>query len=114
VHGLPEHVDLSFLEGLVLEQVAVGQFQTQLRFEDRVTISIEGEVTIDGARRVGVDAGARLVWLVGRSVQRAGRAAPGDLCLAFAGEPVAMITVHDSNDEYESYTIEGPRGLVVV
>lgn len=114
MYGLPEDVDLSFLDGRVLEQVAVGQHQTQLRFEDQVTISIEGEVTIDGARGVGIDAGARLVRLVGRSVERVARIAPGDLCLAFAGEPHAAITIHDRSDGYESYTIDGPRGLVVV
>src|SRR5207237_8419413 len=51
MYGLPSNTDLSFLVGRQLAQLCLGQYQAQLRFDGDVTISLEGEFSLDGQRR---------------------------------------------------------------
>ena len=110
MHGLPQDVGLGFLVGRQLKQVCLGEFQVQMRFDADVTIDVEGEFTLDG--RLGAVADARiLAGLIGRTVSGVTNEGKGDLRLEF-GEFV--LTLHDSNKEYESYSIQSDSGSIVV
>lgn len=112
MYGLSEDVDLSFFIGRRLEQVCLGEYQVQLRFDADTVVSIDdSEYTYRGMRRSSRD-GRELVELVGRSCTAAAREGEGDLRLDFAHE---VLVIHDSNaPHYESYTIRHGDDPVVV
>jgi hypothetical protein len=43
VHGIPKTIDLNFLLGKTVEQVCLGQYQTQIRLDDG-SIFIEASI----------------------------------------------------------------------
>ena len=54
MYAIPKDVDWSFMLGKALIQVCYGQYQTQLRFDGDVSISIEGNVEHrDGTQVLG-------------------------------------------------------------
>jgi len=113
MHGLSKNIDLNPFLGAELEQIGIGKYQTQLRFSDDVTISIEGLVSIDDKRRVPVfSVSARLTEYIGKSIRSCAPLNLGDLAVTFDGG--GTLIVHDSNDSTESYTLESRAGLVVV
>jgi hypothetical protein len=110
MHGLSEDLDLDFLPGRRLTQVCLGEFQVQMRFDADVTIDVEGEFTLDGHRRAVADATV-LSKLIGHVIGSVTKEGKGDLRLRF-GEHVLIL--HDSNREYESYSIQSAHGSIVV
>jgi hypothetical protein len=107
MNGLPATIDWVFLIGRTLQQVAFGQYQLQLRFDGGIWIDVEGKVTIDG---MSADAES-LRGLVGVRIDSVGRKGPGDLVISLGGR---SLTLHDSNEQYESYTIGAPGLHIVV
>ena len=115
MHGLSASVNLSFLEGLVVEEVAVGPYDVQLRMEGReVVVSIVGSATAaDERHRAGPALGRALVDLAGRTVERVQNPGTGELTIRFSGG--FTTTLHEDEGPYESYTISGgPEGIIVV
>lgn len=110
MHGLPPTIDLSFLLGRRLEQLALGEHQVQLLFDDGVAIDMEGEFSLDGARGTVADAHLLHV-LIGRDVLRADRGGYGDLVLAFGTH---VLEIHDSNESFESYCVRAAGRYIVV
>jgi hypothetical protein len=43
MYGLRKEIDLSFLTGRELIQIAIGSFQAQFHFDEDVTVSVEAE-----------------------------------------------------------------------
>jgi hypothetical protein len=111
MNGIRSDLDVSFLTGQQLIQVCIGEYQVQLHFVDPYEFSIEGEVTINGRRGKAPQLAALFCDLVGGTITRAEVAAPGDLRLML-GEN--NLTLHDSEECYESYSFYTPKGLVVV
>lgn len=46
MYGLKKEIDLSFLTGRELIQVAIGSFQVQFHFDEDVALSVEGDFAI--------------------------------------------------------------------
>jgi hypothetical protein len=108
MNGLPDDLDVSFLLGRRLEQVCFGVSQVKLHFDKGVWIDSEGEISVD-LTSMTAESGA-LRELLGHSVDSASREGEGDLVLILNGR---RIVIHDSNVDYESYTI-GRADLQIV
>lgn len=132
MYGLPDNIDLSFLSGVDLIEIRVGQFQVRLEFEDSAAISVRGTllIALEGTgctpEPISCDEGiaqtantgavcttlCKLISLVGRKVIGINRVPDGTLTLRFENE--AQVTILDSNHGYESYEIShGERTIIV-
>jgi hypothetical protein len=110
MYELPPEIDLSFFVGCELEQVCIGEFQTQLRFDRSVSISIEREFTLDGQRQLA-SGGHVLHALLGKAVSEVRRVSPFDLAIRLEAHE---LVVHGVDNHYESYTIWHGNELIVV
>ena len=113
MYGLSPSTDLTFLIGLHVTDVSETEYQTQIKLEHDVELSLNDcDYTLNGVR-VSVDGVERLRGLVGATVLTAEVAAPGDARLGFdSGD---SLVAHDSNaPQYESYTITTPERFIVV
>lgn len=117
MYGIGDEVDLSFLVGARLQQVTVGEFQAQLRFDQDVTISIETAfgITLDGSVFTVeplLDADQSTLQLIGKAIQSERHTPDGSLTIEF--EDGTLIELRDTSTEYESYQItHGASALVV-
>ena len=120
MHGLKKAIDLSFLNGRELIQVAVGLYHTIFKFEEDVAISVEGEFRyFDGQTEwlwrpePGSSLiAARTVALLGATIESFESNADGTLALTFSNGQ--RLTLADSSREYESYQITRPGETIVV
>jgi hypothetical protein len=120
VYGLSKDIDLSFLIGRELRQVAIGLYQIIFGFDEEVRISVESEFKFfDGQResiwkpRVGApQIAAQTLCLLGDRVDRYEARADGTLSLAFTNG--CRLTVLDSSKEFQSYDITRPGQTIVV
>jgi hypothetical protein len=110
MYGLPSNTNLSFLKGRELLQLCIGRHQVQLRFDGDVTISLEGEFTLDGQRHAVGD-GHRLHVLLGLGIETTRPEGRGDIVLSFDQHTLVL---HDSKASYESYELRGPGIDIVV
>ncbi|MCL2448951.1 MAG: hypothetical protein FWD17_08400 [Polyangiaceae bacterium] len=120
MHGVPKDLPLDAFVGQMLNQIALGRFQTQLRFE-RGDISIEGgwELTspdgqlIDRAQDHAARDCYRIHRILDLPVSRFEIDAPASFTLIF--EPGYRFTVFDDSEHYESFSvnIDGRPGVYV-
>jgi|ERR1700722_484303 len=120
MYGLKKEIDLSFLTGRELGQVAIGLYHVRFGFDKDVAISIEGEFRyFDGLDewiwRPEPDASqvaARTLALLGATITNFERNENGTLALAFSNGH--RLTMLDSSKEYESYDITRPGQTIIV
>jgi len=114
VYGFKQNVDVSFLVGLVLEQVAIGQYQVQIGFDQDTRISVElsfkyssAEGTFEWRQQPqSSKAAAAALNLLGASVIAATIADPKTLELEFSnGDRLQLL---DVSEQYESLSITRP------
>jgi hypothetical protein len=120
MYGLKKGIDLSFLTGRELIQVAIGVYQVQFGFDEDVMIYVESEFSYfdrqdeytwkpePGAAQIA----ARTVSLLGATIQNFDGQENGTLALAFSNG--ARLTILDTSQEYESYQITRPGLYIVV
>jgi len=114
MYGLDARIDLSFLRGRELQQVAVGLYQVQFHFDEDLAICIEGEFRYsDGDREVlwrqepnSSSAAASTVALLGAAIRGFTASQDGTLRLEFSNGH--RLTIFDSSKDYESYSITRP------
>jgi hypothetical protein len=118
MYGLPTTTDLSFLVGKSVEQVCLGQYQTQVHLE-HASISIECKHVL-----VTTDENRKILWertgfpshgisqLLGQTVLQALVIDEGILELSFSrGDRLLLF---DDSDQYESFQINsGSQNIVV-
>jgi hypothetical protein len=128
MYELDRGIDLSFLVGLTLTQVGVGEFQIQLCFHENVTISIEESVECTTATSVSrwgyndrwtsspegddMKAVTSLLSLLGKTTTAFRRVGKSGLALSFEGN--SSLEVFGENTNYESFQINHPGGMIVV
>jgi len=112
MYGLPNDVDLSFLNGMELIQICVGQYQVQLHFfgGKGATISIEHRMTHRVKKKVTVweegktpSAASSLLLLLGTSIVGVKTKEDGTLRLQFSNKD--EVVIFDDSPGYEAYTI---------
>jgi hypothetical protein len=120
LYGLRKGIDLTFLTGREVTQVAVGVFQVQFHFDEDVSISVESQFTyFDGQREWTWEQGLtfaqvaiRTVSLLSAKIQSFEAQENGTVSLAFSNGH--RLTIFDSSKDYESYTISHHGGTIVV
>jgi hypothetical protein len=120
MYGLKKGIDLNFLTGRELVQLAIGVYQVQFGFDEDVRISVESEFRyFDGQTEwiwrpeLGSSSiAARVVALLGATIKSFGCNIEGTLTLAFSNQH--RLTILDSSREYESYDITRPGHTIVV
>jgi|ERR1019366_4176973 hypothetical protein len=125
MYGLPPDIDLSFLLGWKLIQLAFGEHQVILRFNreadlQNLTISVEAtslSLTLpEGNSNTWSDvlqSAGFLVALIGQHIVQASGTPSGTLTLGFNGGGV--LKIHDDNARYESYQItQGDTVKIIV
>ena len=112
MYGVPADLDLSFLNGTVLVQVCLGQFQVQFHFHPIGSISVEGgwELLDSAGERIDCryDSPGRppyqLHRLLGGRVVGTELSAPDWFAVRFQGGEV--LRVFDDSKQYESFSIQ--------
>ena len=128
MYELDTKLDLSFLIGLTLTQVCVGEFQLQLRFHQDVNISIEESIACitpmstsqwgcedhwthssDGREMRAV---VSLLAFLGKTTTAFRRVGKSGIALDF--EDGFKLEIFGENTHYESYQIGHRGGLIIV
>jgi hypothetical protein len=120
MYGLKKEIDLNFLNGRELIQVAIGLYRISFRFDEDVAISVEGEFTyFDGqaewtwkSEAGAMQIASRTVSLLGATILSFEGHENGTLSLVFSNGQ--RLTILDSSKEYQSYDITWPGVTIVV
>ncbi len=120
MYGLKKEIDLSFLAGRELIQLAIGVYQVQFGFDEDVRISVESEFRYFDGQAEWIwrpesgssSIAARAVALLGATIESFGSNIDGTLTLAFSNQH--RLTILDSSKEYESYDITRPGQTIIV
>jgi hypothetical protein len=120
MYGLSKDLDLNFLNGREVIQVAIGVYQIQFGFDEDVRISVEGQFSyFDGHDEWvwtpdpgGAQIAARAVALLGATIESFQGHEDGTLKLIFSSGQRLIIL--DNSKEYESYDITRPGSTIVV
>ena len=118
MYGLPDDIDLSFLEGATLLQVCLGENEVILRFDPDLSITIESTFRArTPARQEALfrdprSAAAVLVELISDVITKAQGRTDGTLRLSFSRGGV--LEIYDDSKQYESYQIQHGEDLYVV
>lgn len=115
--GLPLDIDLDFMIGTQLIQVAIGENEVVLHLEPPTSIAIGGAIRLNADRghREHLDAatiGTALVPLLGESIREASAQAGGVMRIVWSSG--AVLDLLDSWDQYESYTVTHDGRVIVV
>jgi hypothetical protein len=113
MYGLPADVDVRFLCERELVQVAIGVYEVQLHFDSNVSIAIQCHCQV-GAQvyEPGKVAGFPLIGLLGRVVVNVMPLEQRHLRLDF--DDGSSLVILENDEPYESYTVTGPGGAIVV
>jgi len=119
MHGFSKSTSFSFLKGLTVEQVCLGQYQTWIHFDRSAGFSMEGQYVHDipTENRQIVQArsscGANELYrLLGQSVTDALVISDETLRIAFSnGDSLSLI---DDTDQYESFVITSGQLSMVI
>jgi hypothetical protein len=120
MYGLKKEIDLRFLNGRELIQVAVGLCHVSFRFDEDVAISAEaGFRYFDGMAEWiwrpepgSSQVAARTLALLGTAIASLESNVNGTLALTFSNGH--RLTMLDSSKEYQSYDITRPGQTIVV
>jgi len=120
MYGLSSDIDLSFLNGREVGQVAIGVYQIQFGFDEDVRISVEGGFTYFNGKDETVwrpepgfsQVASHTVALLGATIESYEGHANGTLKLTFSNGH--RLTIPDSSKEYESYQITSPGQTIIV
>jgi Family of unknown function (DUF6188) len=120
MYGLKKDINLSFLNGREVIQVAIGVYQIQFGFDEDVTIYVHSQFGYfdgqdewiwkpePGAARIA----ARTIALLGARIESFQGNEDGTLKIIFSNGQ--RLTIFDNSKEYESYDITRPGETIVV
>lgn len=113
MYGLDEKTDLRFLANRKILEIQTSDFQAQIHLDENVTISIESAISVDGKRYVDMrEINLVLACLAGAKVAHAVNFGNGDISLQLADRRI--LTIYDSNRDFESYSITWNGGTIIV
>jgi Family of unknown function (DUF6188) len=119
MYGLPKDIDLSFLLGKDLEQVAIGRYCVNLNFYDDTWISIQScfihqssGVEHEWIQELPPSAASSVLSLLKASIVDAKGETDGTLTCTFSNGD--LLTVYDDDPHYECYQIRHKTHLYIV
>jgi hypothetical protein len=118
MYGLPPDTQIDFLQGKTLLQACFGANDLILNFTENISISIFSAIGV-GLKGSNVDRHSKfeevsreLLRLLNRVVAEVHWTPEGTVSLIF--DEGSAVYIYDDSAGYESYTIAGPSGLLVV
>lgn len=119
VHGFSADADFGFLRGLTVEQICLGQYQTQIHFNNGTSMSMEGRYVHQmpsGNRQVDQPPSScgpnELFRLLGAAVISATVISPDTLRVHFSNGDILLLM--DKTDLYESFQFRTGDLLIIV
>jgi hypothetical protein len=120
MYGLSKDIDLTFLNGRQVEQVAIGANEIIFGFDEDVRISAYSQFSYFDGRKEWIwkpepgtaKIAARSSSLLGATIQTFEGREDGTLTLTFSNGQ--RLTVLDTSSEYESYLITRSGETIVV
>jgi hypothetical protein len=118
MYGLKREIDLTFLQGRELIQVAIGMYQVIFNFDGDVSISIEGQfehtskVNSSEWRPGNPAMAVTTVNLLSAKVEAVHGQEDGTLKLTFSNGD--RLVIRDASTEYESYQISRRGETIIV
>lgn len=118
MYGLKDNIDLSFLKGREVIQVAIGTYQVIFAFDEDVTVSVEAQFEYSAKSglvewRPGAShLAANAVGLLGSKVESVHSQKDGTVDLAFSNGD--RLVLRDVSKEHESYQITRRGETIVV
>lgn len=119
MYGLPQGLDLSFIEQSRLDSICVSRFVLIFHFDDNIKITVMSAMscTLRDSTHYQLDddfrdAIALIVVFIGEKVESAVAEGIGTLRLTFEGG--AQLFFYDDSDMYESYVIKHGDDTIVV
>jgi hypothetical protein len=118
MYGLKTGVDLTFLQGRELIQLAIGKHQVIFNFDEDVSVSVEGRFEYTSRsgssewQPGGLIVAASAVHLLGERIVGVQGREDGTLKLTFSNDDCLLIL--DTSTEYESYQISRRGEIIVV
>jgi len=120
MYGLKKEIDLSFLVGRELIQLAIGLYQVQFHFDEDVTVSVEAEFCYFDSQDkwnwrqdpISPQVAARTVAILGATITGFESNENGTLALMFSNGH--SLTILDPVKQYESYSITRPGQTIIV
>ena len=118
LHEVPRNLDWSFMISKELIQVCYGRYQTQLRFDGGLCVSIEAGIVHSLDEQVLGKSKGRgqgipsLIGLLGASIERV--ETEGEDCLRLGFSNAHVLRVLKDEEPYESFSISAPGELTIV
>ena len=118
MHGFKNGTDFTVLKGLEVQQICLGLYETQIRFQPSAYISMEGRYihqVADGREILQIRSSCgpnELFRLLGESVTEVDVVSPDTLCLLFSNSDVLLLI--DDSEQYESFVIGSNSGVIVI
>jgi hypothetical protein len=120
MYGLPKDIDLSFLNGREVIQVAIGVYQVQFGFDEDVIVYVHSQFNYFDGREEWIwkpepgaaQIAARTVSLLSATIESFEAHEDGTLALKFSNGQRLIIL--DNSKDYESYDITRPGETIVV
>lgn len=118
MHGTPDGEAFAFLGGKRLDQLCFGRHQLQLRFDENVCVSVEGDIRVQlpGSEEVVMDAtravATALVSALATCVT--GVVVSDFRSFSMTFENGLSVRVIDSAEHYESFQISDGGRLIMV
>lgn len=118
MYGLDMRVDLSFLNGREVLQVAIGVHEVIFRFDGDVSITVEGAFSYASGGELSKwspgapQAAAPALRLLGQTVRAVQGHRDGMLEVEISNGD--RLTILDASKEFESYQISAPGRTIVV
>jgi hypothetical protein len=117
MHGFSGKLDFSLLNGSIVQQVCLGQYETQVHLYPDGSLSLKGTyVHKIGTREIIRDRSSHgsneLDRLLGQAITAVTMVSPKMLSISFSnGDELVLI---DDSDQYESFVIASSRGGFIV
>jgi uncharacterized protein DUF6188 len=118
MYGLKREVDLTFLQGRELIQIAIGMYHVSFNFDEKVSISVEGKFEYTSMAnssewRPGAPlVAATTVNLLTARVEAVQGQEDGTLELTFSNGD--RLVIRDTSTKYESYQISRRGETIIV
>jgi Family of unknown function (DUF6188) len=118
MYGLPANTLLDFLKGKTLLQVCFGAHDLILNLTDKISISIFSSVgvglegSIVDKHTAFEEVSGDLLQFLNKGVADVHWTPEGTVTLIF--DDRRSVQIYDDSPQYESYTINSPKGLMVV
>jgi len=112
MYGLPEDFKTAIFHGRSLDLVCFTRYQVDLHLSGKFLISVEAEISLDAGKRFRLPLSLSYIYpLIDQKIVSTSTTVSGTLSLHF--EKGKTLCIHDSSEQFESYSIS-EHGVLIV